>query len=39
MIGAQKKRRTTGRQVPLPRHPELLSTLFTPVATLLQSER
>jgi hypothetical protein len=36
MTGAQKKKRTTERQVPLPRDPGLLAA---PVATLLLTER
>jgi hypothetical protein len=39
MTDGQKKKRTSGRQVPLPRNPELLSTLFAPAATLLSRER
>ncbi len=36
MTDGQKKKRMSGRQVPLPRNPELLSTLFAPAQPCYQ---
>jgi hypothetical protein len=39
MTGAQKKSLRSGRLIPLPRNPRLLSILCGPVATLRKRER